>query len=601
MNTLKLFLLGCMCILTLNSFAQCNTDYQLTWSDEFDGTAVNTNNWVVKQAGGGFGNQEVQYYQAQNATVSDGLLHIKIANETVVDGSTTYNYTSAKLETASKFDFLYGKMEARIKMPDALGSWPAFWMLGSNIGSVGWPHCGEIDIMEWVARAPDAYTGSIFFDGTWPGNHISTAYNIPQGQSFITNYHTFAVEWEPNEIRYYCDGNLYTTYKNSTIAPKEWVFNHNFFLVLNCAIGGSGGGSIINITEPKNMEVDYVRVYSLPETAASITINGPKNLMANKQNVLYKTQYFPNTTYTWTLPNGASIIDGAGTNAIHVNFSNEGGNVEVLASNGCAELSSSITVNLIADECTITYDNFSDVRNVSYNVTGTLVEDFTNPSPNTINSSTLVAQYERNILETYDVLGISNIALETALDYENSTKVFFIDILTSAPIGTAITLQLENGELAAGSYPQGRRSSYTATVSKQNEWHTLRFNFNEIINNATQPNQIDRVSILFDSGNLTGDVYYLDNFRRLKNADGCAPLPTGVTASQLNNKISIYPNPASSVLHITEKNEHQKFFIYNWLGERVMESEGNIINVSQLSSGIYMLKTGLQTLKFVKQ
>ncbi|MDB5272736.1 MAG: Glucan endo,3-beta-D-glucosidase [Chitinophagaceae bacterium] len=590
MNISKLFLIGCLGILSIDAWSQCNTDYQLSWSDEFELTEVDTDKWVPQQGGGGFGNQELEYYQSQNATVSGGLLHIKIANETVVDGSTTYNYTSAKLQTASKADFLYGKMEARIKMPDALGAWPAFWMLGSNIGDVGWPHCGEIDIMEWVARGPDAATGSIFYDGIWPNNHLSTPYNIPQGQSFITDFHTFAVEWEPNEIRYYCDGNQYATYKNSSI-PVEWVFNHEFYIILNCAIGGTGGGNTINIVDPKYMEVDYVRVYTLPTTADSIIVSGPKSLMENSQNVLYTTTYFPNTTYDWLLPDGATITDGLGTNAIHVNFTAAGGKVKVTAANSCATLSDSISLNVLADTCTIMYDNFDDTINVTYQATGTLTGQFANPLQDNINSSAYVGQYERSSAETYDVLGVYDIALENALEYENSSRVFFMDMLTSAPIGTQITLQLENSALNAGAYPQGRRSAYIGHVSQQNEWHTVRFNFSQIISTNTLPDQVDHVALLFDPGHLTGDVYYIDNFRRLRASSDCASLTTAITESE-KNSFSIYPNPSNGQVNLNLPEDGQ-LQVFNFAGALVMTQKINagssLINLNNYPSGVYTL------------
>lgn len=593
--------MGCFCMLSVISHAQCHDDYQLFWSDEFNLSAIDNDTWVVKQGGGGFGNQEVQYYQPQNATVSDGLLHIKLAKETVVDGSTTYDYTSAKLETASKVNFQYGRVEARIKMPDVVGSWPAFWMMGSNIGTVGWPVCGEIDIMEWVGRGPEVASGSIFFEGTWPNNHLSTSYTIPEGQSFITDFHTFAVEWEPNEIRYYCDGNHYATYKNTTIAPKNWYFNHEFFIILNCAIGGSGGGPVIDIVEPKYMEIDYVRVYELPSTAESITISGPTSLMMNKQNAVYATAYFPNTTYNWTLPNGATIVDGAGTNTIHANFGAESGDVSVTATNACATLTDALTVSLLGDDCTIVYDDADGIKNVAYTSTGTVTENFVNPLEDAVNASPQVVKYERNSNETYDVLAVNDIALETATLYENSSRVFFMDILTSAPVGTSITLQLESSALNGGPYPQGRRSAYAGTVTKQNEWHTVRFSFNQIINAATAADQVDHIALLFDPAHKTGDVYYFDNFRRLKVDAACDPIPTGIQDGESAQWITLYPNPVNSILHINQRDESQSFSIYNHLGEEVMQSNGTQVNVSQLPGGMYFLRTDGKTLKFIKQ
>lgn len=600
MTPLKLFLIGCCSILSSQLYAQCSNNYELTWADEFDGTEVDNTYWNVIDAGGGFGNQEIQYYQPENATVSDGLLHIKIAHETVLDGSTTYDYTSAKLETSNKITFQYGKMEARIKMPDAVGSWPAFWMLGTNIGSVGWPHCGEIDIMEWVGRGPNAASGSIFFDGTWPNNHLSTLYNIPQGESFITDFHTFAIEWEPNEIRYYCDGNHYATYKNTSIAPKEWLFNHEFFLILNCAIGGTGGGSVISFTDPQYMEVDYVRVYSLPTTATDITVEGPAHLMENSQNVLFTTDYFPNTTYAWTLPADATLVDGAGTNSIHVNFGTQGGNVEVTATNTCATLSDQLAVSLQADACKITYDNFDDQRIVTFSGTGTLTDDEANPAQDLFNPSALVGKYERDATETYDVLAVTDFAFEGAAEYEASTKYFFMDLYTSAPVGTQITLQLENSELNGGAYPQGRRSSFIGYVGSQDSWHTVRFNYYGLISSATAASSVDYIALLFDPGHLSGDVYYFDNFRREKVSSSCPDITTPVVDPALANTLTVYPNPANTMLYINGKNEDQAFVVYNQMGAAVIESNGNKIDVSALSNGLYFLVTEGKTLKFVK-
>ncbi len=596
MSKLRIVVLGYLIFFSFENFGQCNINYELLWADEFDSTAVDTTKWVLTDAGGGFGNQEIQYYQPENATVSDGLLHIKIAKDTILDGFTTYNYSSAKLWTASKANFLYGKIEARIKMPDAVGSWPAFWMLGANYFDVGWPRCGEIDVMEWVGRGPNVATGSIFFEGTWPDNHLSTPYNIPNGESFTSEFHTFSIEWSPNEIRYYCDGNHYTTYKNTTIAPKDWLFNHEFFLILNCAIGGTGGGSVITLDSPKYMEVDYVRVYSLPTTAHSIDLSGPKSLLANSQNILYETAYFPNTTYEWFIPEGATIIKGEGTSAIYVNFTDEEGEVKVVASNPCDTLSDSLSLSLLIDTCTIIYDDFDEVRKVSYEATGILDQLFLNPLPDTINPSTNVAKYERNKEETYDVIKIKDIALENALKYENSERVFYMDVYTSAAVATEIVIQLENSAINGGAYPQGRRSSYIGIVNKKNGWHTIRFDFNEIISASTSPEQVDFIALLFDPGHKTDDVYYFDNLRRFKNVPDCTP-PLALN-SDVTDFTTIYPNPVTDMLHFN--NTSIQFAIYNHLGEKIIEGKGNKVEVSELTSGIYLLKTVNNIVRFVK-
>ncbi len=601
MNFVKFFILGIAMSLSLNIYGQCNKDFELFWADEFDSTAVNTNYWTLTDAGGGFGNQEIQYYQPENATVSDGLLHIKMAEETVIDGSTTYNYTSAKLWTNQKITFEYGRIESRIKMPDAVGSWPAFWMLGANYNSIGWPLCGEIDVMEWVGRGPNVATGSIFFEGTWPDNHLSTPYQIPAGGSYIDEFHIFAIEWEPNEIRYYVDSNHYATYTDNSIAPKDWLFNHDFFLILNCAVGGTGGGNIIDFVSPQFMEVDYVRVYSLPATADSIFIEGPTNVLENSTDEIYKTTYFPNTTYDWMVPNGATMTEGVGTHEISVDFGTEGGVVKVIATNTCGTLTDSLEVTIQEDNCTIVYDDFDSIRNVEYESTGVLTDSVENPAPDSVNSSALVARYERSEEEVYDVLSIKNIALESALVYEDDSRVLYMDVLTSAPIGTQITLQLESSALNSGAYPQGRRSSYIGYVHKQDAWHTIRFYFDQVISTSTQPEEVDYIAVLFDPGNTSSDTYYIDNLIRLKEDALCDPLPTGIHESVTDDPLTVYPNPVSKTLHLNQEFAQHQFSIFNVLGEKVMVTCETVIDVRSLKPGVYVLKNERQAVTFVKQ
>lgn len=172
-------------------------------------------------------------------------------------------YTSARLLTAGKFDVTYGRVESRIKIPAGQGLWPAFWMLGGNIGEVGWPACGEIDIMENVGKEPVTVHGSMHGPG-YSGNTPETGYfNLPGGARFSDDYHVFAVEWEPNVVRFFVDGSLYQTRTPADLpAGTKWVYDHPFFMLLNVAVGGGWPGSPDASTHvPQEMRVDYVRVY----------------------------------------------------------------------------------------------------------------------------------------------------------------------------------------------------------------------------------------------------------------------------------------------------------------------------------------------------
>jgi len=177
----------------------------------------------------------------------------------------TRNYTSARLKTQGLFSQAYGRFEARIKIPAGQGMWPAFWMLGNDITSVGWPKCGEIDIMENIGKEPGTVHGSLHGPSTsGPTSDLSAAFSLPAGQNFAGDFHLYAVEWEPGTIRFYVDTNLYATFTSSQWpAGGAWVFDHPFFIILNVAVGGSWPGSPDSTTVfPQQMLVDYVRVYT---------------------------------------------------------------------------------------------------------------------------------------------------------------------------------------------------------------------------------------------------------------------------------------------------------------------------------------------------
>jgi len=243
--------------------------WSLVWTDEFNGpngSAVDQSKWTAEIGGWGWGNNELEYYTARtdNAYQSGGSLVIKAIKERYTGSdNVTREYTSARLITKNKFTGTYGRFEARIKVPYGQGIWPAFWLLGSNIESVNWPQCGEIDIMENIGREPSVIHGTIHGPGYSGGNGLSSSYTLSSNQRFSDSFHTFAVEWEPNVIRFYCDGILYKTRTPADLPQGQtWVFNHPFFILLNVAVGGNWPGNPDGTTVfPQAMQVDYVRVY----------------------------------------------------------------------------------------------------------------------------------------------------------------------------------------------------------------------------------------------------------------------------------------------------------------------------------------------------
>jgi len=247
-------------------------EWTLVWSDEFSGpagAAVDGTKWVAETGGHGWGNQEKEYYTAGTANAAvdgDGRLVITAraepANSPLSCWYGACRYTSARLITKSRFETTYGRFEARIRIPRGQGIWPAFWMLGANIDGVGWPQCGEIDIMENIGREPKIVHGTMHGPGYSGGSSIGGSFQLGV-ESFADDFHVFSVEWVPGEIRWLVDDKEYTRKTTSNLpVGATWVFDRPFFLLLNVAVGGVWPGDPDGSTVfPQQMLVDYVRVY----------------------------------------------------------------------------------------------------------------------------------------------------------------------------------------------------------------------------------------------------------------------------------------------------------------------------------------------------
>ena len=246
-------------------------EWMLTWSEEFssaDGSAPEASKWTYDLGGGGWGNQELEAYTSrrENARIQNGNLVITARREKFAgtDGIAR-DYTSARLKTQDLFSQAYGRFEARIKIPNGQGIWPAFWMLGNDINTVGWPKCGEIDVMENIGREPGIIHGSLH--GPSSISHtadLTATAALPTGQNYSDDFHLYAVEWEPGTVRFYVDSNNYATFtRTQWPTGEQWVFDHPFFIILNLAVGGAWPGSPDATTQfPQQMLIDYVRVYS---------------------------------------------------------------------------------------------------------------------------------------------------------------------------------------------------------------------------------------------------------------------------------------------------------------------------------------------------
>jgi beta-glucanase (GH16 family) len=276
--------------LTLNQTGgpPVTNQWNIVWSDEFNSNSINPNIWTFETGNGGsnpgWGNAELEYYTSRTNNVyeADGLLHI-VARKESFHG---FNYTSARMKTQGLYSPpVYGRFEWRARLPEGTGMWPALWLLGNSIDSVGWPACGEIDVVENNGATPTWVQGSLHSNNGNP----TAIYNFPNGGS-VTNFHTYLLDWEPNSISYYVDGVLYESPSGG--AP----FNAPFFFIMNIAVGGNYVTTDTNAINagtvfPQEMQVDYLRVYELTpllqlsaiQTNSQIMLTWPANIVCHLQ------------------------------------------------------------------------------------------------------------------------------------------------------------------------------------------------------------------------------------------------------------------------------------------------------------------------------
>jgi beta-glucanase (GH16 family) len=258
--------------------------WRQVWADEFDGTMLNAEHWVIEEGNGfysddqwveGWGNGELQYYSTdeEHVRIADGMLILQ-AHKEQYEGMAgeeirTFNYTSGKVLTRTKASWQYGRFEIRAQFPSGKGLWPAIWMLPEEEYYGSWAASGEIDIVEGWGSTPYKVAGTIHYGGVWPGNtHSGSHYFFPESATDTSEFHVYAIEWVPGEIRWYVDDVLYQTkdrwYSESIDYPAP--FDRPFYLIMNLAVGGHFDGNPISSTPfPAEMVIDYVRVYELDE------------------------------------------------------------------------------------------------------------------------------------------------------------------------------------------------------------------------------------------------------------------------------------------------------------------------------------------------
>ncbi len=238
------------------------------WQMEFNGKAgqaPDSKYFKYNLGAGGWGNSEQQYYtKSRKNSATDGKGKMVFTATRIPWESTILDkcgfgctFTSARIYTKGKVSFKYGRMEARIKLPAGVGTWPAFWMLGTDSSTNIWPDCGEIDIMEARGSLPSTTFGTIHGPGYFGGGGISNGVTL--SENLTAGYHVYAINWKPNSIEWYIDDQLYHSVSKDQVAPNQWVFNHEFFLILNLAMGGLFTGDIDPDLDQTKMYIDWIR------------------------------------------------------------------------------------------------------------------------------------------------------------------------------------------------------------------------------------------------------------------------------------------------------------------------------------------------------
>lgn len=572
-----------------------NTCEQLVWSDEFEGTEIDMNNWSFELGNGcpnlcGWGNGELQYYtdSPQNAYLENGNL---VISANFQEGGSP-EYTSTRLLTRGKQSFASGRIEARIRLPQGQGIWPAFWMLSEDKTYGNWPLSGEIDVMEMVGFDPNTSHGTIHYGGMWPLNQYqgnSTQVNVG---ILADNFHTYAIEWSEEEIRWYFDGALFSVKTATNLGTFPWRFDDEFFIILNIAVGGFWPGYPDASTSfPQTMEVDYVRVYQTPEDTFIV---GPEFVVATEQSVKYNVPLFEDASYTWNALNG-EIISGQETTEIEVVWgSGDLHSVDVdIAFGDCLE-----TVSMVVEtgeECQTIFTDFEEIREAHWTAFNGEYNELIVPFPDDVNSSFTCAKYTRGT-EGVSGLRLTLDGIANVLDFETGQKSMSVKLLSNAPIGTEFKIYLENQNMTNFPGVNGRRSSYSAVTTTQYEWETLYFTFVQMIDTGVSELEINHMTIQSTVSENLPYVFYYDDLSSyvtnciplniednlaIKKAFNVLPFTGGVEIQALlNGEVSIF-DLNGKLLSTLVLNQGQTervllssgVYIINWKGDTRIENQ----------------------------
>ncbi|MCF8370040.1 MAG: family 16 glycosylhydrolase [Bacteroidales bacterium] len=564
--------------LLLISIFSASAQNQFTiWADEFNYNGLpDPAKWNMEIGGSGWGNNESQYYtnNLANAEVANGVLTITAKQQTI--GSNPY--TSARITTQDKFEFQYGKIEARILLPYGQGIWPAFWMLGENFNSTGWPGCGEIDIMEMIGGAgnDNVCHSTIHWDNN--GNHASygDSYTLPVG-IFANAYHVFSAEWDNQEIRAYMDGILYYTADITPSGLSE--FHNDFFIILNLAVGGNWPGyPNASTVFPQTMKIDYVRVYQ--DDFPQPEIDGP-SVVVQGDTVTYSSLYFPELTYLWDLPTDAVIISGANSCTMTAIWGSTSDSITVTASGG--------TLVKISDPFYV-----SALSNSVFNV------------PHIDLQNQLIWQVHQTSGNSVTLTGTNELAVDYSISVPPNHAYIYYEF--DSPVNFWATpkmklrLKTENGNAPAnlrvdlydvnGASNQGNFFILEA-INSDGNYHTYYHNFGDTPVGAFLIDQISEIRIYINYGNFvtanTGTFW-------IQPIEMVHSLVTTINETENGHTVEIFPNPFVDELTIAtqEISNLVQVNIFNLNGSKIQVfnnvSNFGKMSLGHLSPGVYIVE-----------
>ena len=522
-------------LLALGHTAQAQTcGWNQVWRDDFDGTSLNRNYWSQEVNGDGGGNGELQYYtdRPENMWLSGGLLNIKAIREAYQGKS----WTSARLRTKNAQDWTYGKIEARIKMPKASGTWPAFWMMSteSQRDSHGWPNNGEIDIME-AAGTHEDISGTLHYGAYWPYNGNTGWPNpdnliAPEAGRTKTDWHTYAVEWYEDRMVWSIDGVPKISSSRSKLdgvnpVRSNWdsFYNRPFHVILNLAIGGWFPGFPDGSEAPEQlMQVDYVAVF---KNDASWSIEGDTYVYRGETFKKYRVDGPASASYNWSLPAGVNIVSGQGTREIVASIGNSArsGNFSVTFNSGCSlkTVSKPVTIEQGRTQTLANYEGGLGLTHVQNGVAMAAGAVVNNPAPGTVNTSSKVLRYTRDASQQWDNLKLTGFGKLNAGELRSGRAKIFADIYYPAGspnlLGKEIGGGLENNAVVSVTPSwdgnTGRLARFNGTIGKAGEWHTVELGYASTPDSAIAASQADNLVLMVEAGSNRPADFYLDNIR----------------------------------------------------------------------------------------